>query len=395
MYATFRLLKGNAKDVSVHPDNPVHPVIAGVGLATPLGNTLAATWVGLCAGAGILTHSRVPDIDPAGEPRVNALALRVAREACEESRWGDDELQSAALIVGTSKGPIDAWLHQLGQAEPAGGSSLFGMAEPAAFVASEMGIGGPRLTLSAACASGLAALIRATLMIRAGEISRALVVATESSLHPLFVASFTRLGVIPPAGHGCRPFDQTRGGFVIGEAAAAICLERPDVARPSDAEIIAIDRFALGADATHLTSSDPSGVALRQLLARAIDGRPLDLVHAHGTGTVKNDPIELAALAAALARQEKPLPSLYSHKGAIGHTLGAAGLIAVAINCMAHRNGRVPPNLRTLAPLPTPGMTLDRGDVHRPVRRSLALAAGFGGAIAAVTLATRDDRVTG
>ena len=84
------------------------------------------------------------------------------------------------------------------------------------------------MTLSAACASGIYALIRAVMMIQAGEVQRAIVVASESSLHALFTASFARLGVLAPPGYGCRPFDRQRQGFVISEAAAAVCLEAPE-----------------------------------------------------------------------------------------------------------------------------------------------------------------------
>ncbi len=176
-------------------------------------------------------------------------------------------------------------------------------------------------------------------------------VAVESSLHPLFIGSFNRLGVAPP-GLGCRPFDQQRGGFVIAEAAAAVCLEG-DLDEPPTADdprvIACVERFACGADATHLTSGDPDGFTLGRVLSRVIDNRPLDLIHAHGTGTLANDPIELHAIEQSLlqvgGRQHSPV--LYSHKGAIGHSLGAAGLVAVAINCLCHRNGVVPPNVCT------------------------------------------------
>ena len=259
------------------------------------------------------------------------------------------------------------------------------------------------MTLSAACASGLHALIRATLMIRSGEARRVLVVAAEASVHPLFVGSFGRLGVLPPEGVGCKPFDVNRAGFLMSEAAAAVCLEAGGAGRGGRNEPdggdggaavprVRVERFAFGGDATHLTGSDPRGRTLRRLLAHVIDGRPVDLVHAHGTGTETNDPIELAAVEAAMgpARpDDQPLPSLYSHKGALGHSLGAAGLVSVALNWMAHRQGFVPPNVGTNDPLPATSVRIHRagdGGVERRVGRSVAVAAGFGGATAVVSL---------
>ena len=80
-------------------------------------------------------------------------------------------------------------------------------------------------------------------------------------------------------------------------------------------------------------------------------------------------------------------PAVYSHKGALGHSLGAAGLLSVVLNCQAHATATIPPNVQTRDPLPTSGVTLSRDAVRRPVRRSVAIAAGFGGAMAAVSLA--------
>jgi len=144
----------------------------------------------------------------------------------------------------------------------------------------------------------------------------------------------------------------------------------------------------MGGDACHLTAGDPDGLTLGRMLNRVIDGRPIDLIHAHGTGTIANDPVELAAIERALPSGCEKLPSLYSHKGALGHSLGAAGLVSVVINCLCHREGIVPPNVATRNPLPTRNVTIRSDLQRRSIRRSAAIAAGFGGAIAAVTLSS-------
>jgi 3-oxoacyl-[acyl-carrier-protein] synthase II len=366
------------------------PLITGIGLATPLGNTCAATWQSLCAGNAIRDHARVPHIINApGEARVNVLAVRVAREAIACARWRDDEIHSAALMVGTSKGPIDAWIatEKADECATAGGIlPAFGLAETAACVAADLKIRGPAITLSAACASGLYALIRGAMLIRGGEASRVLVLAAESSLHPLFIASFRRLGVIAPEGYGCRPFDRTRAGFVVSEAAAAVCLEAAESEQTRARPWAAVERFAMGADAAHLTAGDPDGHILRHLLHRVIDGEPPDLIHAHGTATLANDPVELAAIEASLPERAGNPPSLYSQKGALGHSLGAAGLVAVVINCLSHRDGVVPPNVHTCEPLNTGVLQIHHGLRRRSIDCSIAIAAGFGGAVGAVTM---------
>jgi 3-oxoacyl-[acyl-carrier-protein] synthase II len=362
------------------------PVITGLGLVTPLGRSVKDTWHALLAGKSITDHAKL--ISPLKNlPRVSGLSIEAAHEAVAQSRWTDHPIPAhqTALIVGTSKGPIENWITS--ENRPPVGGCNFGLAQLATDISDHIPfIDGPTLTLSAACASGLHALIRAALMIRHGQASRVLVVAAEASVHPLFLASFRRLGVLPPPGEPCRPFDQNRHGFLMSEAAAAICLEAAD----SQTNMIAtIENFALAGDATHLTAGDPDGRTLRRLLHQVIASRPIDLIHAHGTGTLFNDPIELAAIESALQNIPSGRPTLYSHKGALGHSLGAAGLISIVLNCMSHATGQVPANINTSNPLTTQATTISNQPTNRPIRRTLASASGFGGPIAVLTLITR------
>lgn len=381
---------------------------------TPLGDTAGQTWDRLLAGDFIIDHARTNAETAPGRPRVTELALRAARQAIHHAGWSADDLssESTALLIGTSKGPIENWIispsFRSDNLLSAGRVHGFGLSEIAATLADQLGLGlGPRLTVSAACASGLHVLIRAALMLQSGQVRRAIVVASESSLHPLFIGSFQRLGVLPRAGVGCRPFDRDREGFLMSEAAAAVCLEAGEAASlTAQATLITnndstdplpasqsmnrvlakIERFALGGDATHLTAGDPGSATLRNLLRRVVDHRPVDLIHAHGTATVINDPLELAAIESVVSGIEMPAPAIYSHKGALGHSLGAAGLVSVVLNCLAHMKAIVPPNVQTLNPLPTRNVSLAREAQRRSIRRSVAIAAGFGGPMAVVSL---------
>lgn len=372
-------------------------VVAGQGLVTALGTSASQTWEAILAGRAIDTHSSAPCESRANEPRVTTLATHAAREAIVSAGWSRHELsrEPVAIIVGTSKGPVETWL----TAPPlhissspyvsAGGDNGFGLAGVCEAVAQEVGAGeGPRLTLSAACASGLHALGRAWMMIRSREVQRAVVVAAESSLHPLFLGSFTRLGVLSRDHRGCRPFDQDRDGFLMSEAAAAVCLtaremDSGNIDPVGDASgDVFVDRFALGGDATHLTGGDPHGRLLRHLITQVAGTRRMDLVHAHGTGTTTNDPVELAAIDAIV----RGTPNVFSHKAALGHSLGAAGLVSVVLNCKMHEAGIIPPNARTQRPLLAENVKIAPDVVRRDVRRSIAIAAGFGGPTAVVGL---------
>jgi 3-oxoacyl-[acyl-carrier-protein] synthase II len=355
---------------------PLPTAITGLGLCTALGESAAATWDALLAGRFIATHSRA--LGDVSEPRVISLALRAAKEAVEHAGWDVHQRRESALVIGTSKGPIESWLSGIGQCDIASPAQSFGLASLASTLGSSLQIAGPRLTLSTACASGLHALVRGIMLLHEG-CRRVVIVGAESSLHPLFLGSFQRLGVLAPAAIGCRPFDEDRAGFLVSEAAAAVCLEAP-----RRGAFALVERFALGADATHLLHGDPQSQSLRRLLTTVIDNRPLDLVHAHATATIANDPLELAAIESSLAQSDRP--NIYSHKGALGHSLGAAGLIAVVLNCMCHEKGIVPPNVRTNRPLPMERVRLSATSVARPIHRSLVVASGFGGAAAAVTL---------
>jgi 3-oxoacyl-[acyl-carrier-protein] synthase II len=366
----------------------VVPVITGLGLVTPLGSDADQTFSALLAGEYIRTHSLARLDAPAGD-RLNRIAVHAARRALTQSRWtsGNDD---TAIVVGTSKGPVDAWLATLtlahqSQAIPTGGSeATLGLSHLARSLARDLNwTSAPCLTLSAACASGLHALIRACLMLQFGEARRVLVVAAESSLHPLFIASFNRLGVLPDEATGCRPFDMNRGGFLMSEAAAAVCLELPE--QGSSPPLAAIDGFATGSDAYHLTGVDPTSKTLRRLIQQATRGRCPDLVHAHATGTPANDPVELAAIESAHPNADRA-PILYSHKGALGHSLGAAGLVSIVLSCLIHRNGVVPPNVRTTQPIPMSRAVLSKEPLRHPIRHSIAVAAGFGGPAAVVAL---------
>lgn len=341
------------------------PVITGLGLVTPLGRNVDETWNGLLAGRFINNHYRAPG----GWDRVHDLAVQAAGEALSQSKLGD----GTALVVGTSKGAVESWM-----TTPPESSQLASVA--ARIRATFPSLDGPSLTISAACASGLHALIRAAMLIRGGEANRVLVVAAEASVHPMFLASFRRLGVLPREGVGCHPFDENRDGFLMSEAAAAVLVER---AESSGAQPWAkVERFGIGGDATHMTGGDPQGETLRRLLRHVIDGRDVDLVHAHATGTSFHDPLELAAF-----EDECPAnPAVYSHKGALGHSLGAAGLVSVVLNCLMHRRGVVLPNVQTRSPLPTRRVILSDKIVERPIHRSVAVASGFGGAVGVVSL---------
>ncbi len=179
--------------------------------------------------------------------RVSQLAIHAAKQAIAAGGWSAETLADprTALVVGTSKGPIDEWLSRANQHVPRRVVSdpltcnpfTFGLSELTTDIAYALKSGcGPRLTL--ACARALREFMRRfgpTIFWVRGHCDRVLVVAAESSLHPLFQATFKRLGVLADPADGCRPFDTNRSGFLLAEAAAAVCVETSD--KPSGIRI--------------------------------------------------------------------------------------------------------------------------------------------------------------
>jgi 3-oxoacyl-[acyl-carrier-protein] synthase II len=363
-----------------------HVILRTVGLTTPLGTSAESTWNAILAGATTADLGRVPLGASERLTRVEQLALAAINDARVAGAID-------AMVVATSKGNVEEWMagrddtirqRDVGRrgSQAAHSDASWGLADLGATIARELNLGRiPRPTFSAACASGLHALFRAKLLIDSGEASRVLVVAAESSLHGMFTHTFRRLGALAKPDRAARPFDRTRDGFVMSESAACVLIEHA-TALPGD---VVLGRCAIAGDAAHLTNVDPTGTTIRWLLNQVVGGSPVDFVHAHATGTGA-DEVELRAIESTVAGK----PVVWSHKAALGHSLGAAGLGSVALSVLSHRRGMVPGNVNTREPIAFDPARVDVSaqPVRRTIRRSVCLASGFGGACAAIELET-------
>ena len=201
---------------------------------------------------------------------------------------------------------------------------------------------GPLATVVDACASATDAIGLATQWI-ARDRCDVVLAGGADALHRF---PFLGFGVLRNTStEECRPFDRNRAGLNLGEGAGVLVLEREDHARRRGARIRGwIAGYATAADAHHPTAPHPEGRGLRRALRLALGaaGREpsaVGFVHAHGTGTIHNDRVEGRALADLFG----PTVTVFSTKGATGHTMGAAGALG-AIFALCHlRDGRVPP----------------------------------------------------
>ena len=410
---------------------PPRILVKGVGLVSPLGRSAWGTFKALLAG-GCLTdrlarleqRQRVqphalarwvgtaqpavpsPWVDP-----VVALAEHAARQAISEAAAAAPSTMGAgggidAAYLGISKGAMSTWgraaerFHQWGDSGARGemveeeGEANDDPAELARVVM--LGPGGyaaaalqQRLELSrietriAACASSLVALDTARRrMLQPGGPRRVLVLTAEAALLPMFIASYQRLGVLPPltvAGYRGRPLDGARGGFVLAELAAAVVLERVEPGQPVEPGSLALTGTATGCEPYDLIRPAPAMPVLRELAAGLIGDAPLDLLHPHATGTAGQDEVELSVYAEVLAQPA----AVYACKGALGHGLGAAGLVSLVLACLCARAEWRPPMPWVEHPIVAEGRRCRLEPMRDAGRgrfqRQAVFAAGFGG----------------
>ncbi|MEV1021054.1 beta-ketoacyl-[acyl-carrier-protein] synthase family protein [Streptomyces sp. NPDC050264] len=257
-----------------------------------------------------------------------------------------------------------------------------------AAIAQHLGVTGPTLNVATACASGATALGTARDLLASGHCDIAVVCGVEAAVTPLLVTGFAQLRAL--SDQCSRPFDAARDGFVIAEGSGALILERPEYAAARSAPRAArLIGYGASSDAHHLVAPHPEGRhaerALRAALAEAgVSPGDVDHVNAHGTSTPRGDAVE----AAVLARVFPHRPPVTSAKGALGHTLGAAGAIEAALTVLALRADLVPPTAGLTDP--DPALDIDAvAGTARPLASTVAVSNsfGFGGHNAVVVLA--------
>ncbi len=361
-----------------------------MGAVTALGLGVEALWTGALAGRVALAPTALlperPEL-PLGAValeveaprRALTLARRAVDEAIESAGWTPALLRAedTALIVSTTKGNIAAGQHHLeGRLE--GGLARFGLPMLASELAASLGCRGLVQTLSLACASGTSALGCALHLLRRGRAARVLVVGVEA-LCEFIVRGFASLRALDA--EAARPFDAERGGLSVGEGAAAITLERGEGVR--------LVGFGDSNDANHITgpSRDGSGLSLALERALADAGLPVErvgAVSAHGTATRYNDAMEGKAWARLLGAHRAPVHGV---KGAIGHTMGAAGLIEAILAARGLQTGAWPPIAGLRTPDPQIDLALQRaGPVPLLGDCVMSSSSGFAGVNSAVVL---------
>ena len=359
--------------------------VTGLGAVSGFGDGVPALCEGVWSGATAIGRRPFPEAGPAavlaGGPHLGTdLGLRVAREALADAPLDRAHL---GLVVGSTAGDMvlgeAAYLATCDGAAP---DDDFVWAQrcdrPAHAVARALGLGGPRLTVSNACSSGVAAIGIALDWLDEGRVDAALVLGVDA-LCRLTAYGFGSLGLVSE--RPCRPFDRARDGISLGDGAAALLLERAGE-RPEATPLAYVRGYGNAQDAWHMTAPHPEAAGLQAAIEAALgdlDASEVGYVNAHGTGTKLNDASE-----GALYQRMLPGAAVSSTKGATGHTLGAAGTLEALITVVALHRGVLPPN----AGLDDPELELDLVREARPasVRHALSVSAAFGGNCTAVRL---------
>ncbi|MFI6050109.1 beta-ketoacyl-[acyl-carrier-protein] synthase family protein [Streptomyces violascens] len=385
-------------------------LVTGLGAITPLGADTATTWAGMLAGtsgAGLIEEEWAADVpvrvaaglrvDPLSLldrvearklDRCEQLAMISSREAWQDAGTPEVAPERLAVVIGTGTGGVLTTLGQDDTFEKSGARRLSPYAVPmlmpngpAAWVSMELGAQGGARTPVSACASGAEAIAMGLDLIRAGRADVVVAGGTEACLHPFTIAAFAQMKALStedtdPASVS-RPFDRDRSGFVMGEGAGIVVLERAEFARARGARVYgSVAGAAVTSSADHITASDVAG-QVRAIESALRDARlsPADIgvVHAHATSTPSGDLAEAEAVAKAVGTH----PVVTATKSMTGHMLGASGAVGAIAALLALRDGTVPAT-RNLDHL-DPAVTLDvvAGE-NRTGSWDAALANSFG-----------------
>lgn len=424
-----RAIEAALVSLSEHPETRQRVVITGLGALTPLASSAPASWEAMVAGrsgVGPVTlfdasdypcqiAAEIKDFDPvaAGIPvkdvkrmaRCSQITLAAGAEALRDAdiHWDDEQAARVGICMGTGLGGFDIAedLFRLlitkgpGRMKPhMVTATLPNM--PAFHLSQTFNCKGPLSTVVTACAAGTQAIGEATEMIRRGAADVMLAGGVEALIGHTFFSGFTAMRAISLRNNeperASRPFDAQRDGFVIGEGAGIMVLERLEHALKRGARIYAeVLGQSATADAYHVAAPEPEGAgAARAMTAALADAglRPhdVDYVNAHGTSTPIGDPTETRAIKQVFGEHAYDL-AISSTKSMIGHTFGAAGAIEAMACVYSVVNDLIHPTINLETPDPLCDLDYVPNKARRsPVRVALSNSFGLGGQNACVVI---------
>src|SRR5262245_37352275 len=335
--------------------------IESAGVVTPIGQDVEAFWSALVTGAsGISQIERFPVADlrvgrggeikklsrikawgRVPECRATRLLVSAADELLAHGGLASAPSERVAVVVGTALGGVEEGERVLA-GDPRRRRQRDALYDaPGHNLAQWLGVRGPVITVSTACASGATAIAVGADLLRTGEAD-AVVAGGYDVLCRFVMRGFNALRALTR--DDVRPFDRRRSGLLLGEAAALVLLRRDGEA--TSARLGTLLGYGSASDASHISAPDPGGHGLERAVRAAlreagVGAGEIDFVSAHGTGTPLNDPVEASVIRRVLGRRADSVP-VNSIKPGLGHTMGAAAVLEALMCLFASRRGLIP-----------------------------------------------------
>ncbi len=283
--------------------------------------------------------------------RFSQFAFVACKEAITDASLTDENLQSAAVVLGTCLGAEHTYEESYSSLYEQGKSRVHPLTAPKGMpsaavsqVSMQFGIRGPVFAVCSACSSAAHAIIQAHMLIQHGLADVAIAGGSEAPLSLVLIKSFEGLRAL--SNDTCRPFSEDRSGLVLGEGAGVVVMESLEHAKQRGADIYAeIAGYGMSSDAGHITAPSVDGItkAISSALENAkIAPSAVDYINAHGTGTQANDVAETAAINNIFGEYAGDL-AVSSTKSMHGHTLGASGGLELVATVRAIKEGIAPP----------------------------------------------------
>ncbi len=392
-------------------------VVTGLGLISPVGNTVEEGWANLIAGRSGIT--RISRFDPAGFPAQIAgevkdfdvakyLSAKEARRMDVFIHYGlaagidavrdsglevtDANRERIGVNIGSGIGglPMIEDTHQT-YVETGGPRKISPFFIPGTIInmisgnlSILLGLKGPNLAVVTACTTGLHAIGTSARMIEHGDADVMVCGGAESTVCPLAVGGFSAAKALSTRNDdpatASRPWDKDRDGFVLGEGAGVMVLEEYEHARARGARIYAeIAGFGMSGDAFHMTAPDTDGPRrsmVNALRDAGVNPDEVQYINAHGTSTPLGDKNETEAIKLAFGDAARKLV-VNSTKSMTGHLLGGAGGVESVFTALAVHHQVSPPTINLFEQ--DPECDLDYcANVARPMKIELALKNNFG-----------------
>ncbi|ACQ71646.1 MULTISPECIES: beta-ketoacyl-ACP synthase II [Exiguobacterium] len=251
-----------------------------------------------------------------------------------------------------------------------------------------LGAKGPSNCSVTACASGTNSIGEAFRVIQRGDAIAMFAGGAEAPITPLSFAGFCSnkaLSTNPDPNTACRPFDENRDGFVMGEGAGVLVLEEYEHAKARGAKMYAeVVGYGMSSDAYHITAPSPEAEGGSKAMSEAIRDAgitPEDVqyINAHGTSTPLNDMLETKAIRRVFGEHADKL-AVNSSKSMIGHLLGGAGGVEAVITALSIHEGKIHPTINCESPAADCDLDYVReGNRELDIRYALSNSLGFGG----------------